>query len=59
MKMPAAKRTITILGDQQLARDIERGVARGQRNVHHVEAANQIPPFVEPNRDKVKMNVGA
>jgi hypothetical protein len=38
MKMPAIKGVITVRGNQQLARDIERGVAPGQRNVHLVEA---------------------
>ena len=38
MKMPASKGVITVRGNQQLARHIERGVAPGQRNVHLVEA---------------------
>jgi hypothetical protein len=54
MKIPAAKGVITIHGNQQLARDIERGVALGQRNVHHVEADKQPPPFIEPKTDKEK-----
>ena len=33
MKMPANKGVITVRGNQQLARDIERGVAPGQRNI--------------------------
>src|SRR6185312_8204724 len=38
MKMPASRGIITVCGNQQLARDIERGVAPGQRNVHVLEA---------------------
>jgi len=38
MKMPASRGIITIHGNQQLARDIERGVSPGQRNVHALEA---------------------
>ena len=38
MKMPASRGIITVRGDQQLARDIERGVAPGQRNIHVLEA---------------------
>ena len=52
MKMPANKGVITVRGNQQLARDIERGVAPGQRNVHLVEADKKPPPLKEPKRDK-------
>jgi len=52
MKMPAIKGVITVRGNQQLARDIERGVAPGQRNVHLVEADKKPPTFKEPKRDK-------
>ena len=36
MKIPAAAGVITVRGDQQLARDIERGVTPGQKNVHNL-----------------------
>jgi len=52
MKMPAIKVVITVRGNQQLARDIERGVAPGQRNAHLVEAGKKTPPLKEPKRDK-------
>ena len=42
MKMPASRGIITICGNQQLARDIERGLAPGQRNVHALEAERSI-----------------
>jgi hypothetical protein len=56
MKIPAAKGVITVRGNQQLARDIEQGVAPGQRNVHHVKLDMKPPPFKEPIRDKEKAN---
>ena len=52
MKMPASKVIITIRGNQQLARDIERGVSPGQRNVHVLETEIEKPQFKEPKRDK-------
>ena len=52
MKMPAIKGVITVRGNQQFARDIERGVAPGQRNIHLVEADKKPPPLKEPKRDK-------
>ena len=56
MKMPAVKGVITVRGNQQLARDIERGVSPGQKNVHVVEAEKQPPLFKEPRRGKEKQN---
>ena len=50
MKMNANKGVITVRGNQQLARDIERGVASGQRNVHLVEADKKPPPIKEPKK---------
>ena len=52
MKMPASKGVITVRGNQQLARDIERGVAFGQRNVHLVEADKKPTPLKEPKRGR-------
>jgi hypothetical protein len=45
MKIPAAKGVITVHGNQELARDIEQGVALGQRNVYHLKADTQPPPI--------------
>ena len=39
MKIPAAKGVIIVYGDQQTARNIEKGVTLGQKNGHHL--ANQ------------------
>ncbi|XP_072146354.1 uncharacterized protein [Setaria viridis] len=36
MKIPAHKGIITVYGDQQMARNIERGAPLGQKNVHHL-----------------------
>ena len=52
MKLPAVKGVITVRRNQQLARDIEWGVAPGQRNVHLVEADRKPSPLKEPKRDK-------
>ena len=52
MKMPAIKGVITVRGNQQLARDIERGVAPGQRNVIWSKLTKNPPPLKEPKRDK-------
>ena len=56
MKIPVAKGIITVRANQQLARDIERGIAPRQRNVHVLEADKKPPPFREPRRDKEKQN---
>lgn len=52
MKIPAAKGIITVHSNQQLARDIGRVVSPRQRNIHHVELDNRLPPFKGPKRDK-------
>ena len=54
MKMPANKGVITVRGNQQLARDIERGVAPGQRNIHLVKADKKPPPLKEQKGTKKK-----
>jgi len=53
--MPASRGIITVRGNQQLARDIERGVAPGQRNVHALEA-ERSPVTENPNKEKVTFN---
>jgi hypothetical protein len=55
MKISTAKGVITVHGNQELAGDIEQGVAPGQRNVHHLKADTQPPPIKEPNRDREKI----
>jgi len=57
MKMPASRGIITVRGNQQLARDIERGVAPGQRNVHALEA-ERSSLTAKPNKEKVTFDEG-
>jgi len=57
MKMPASRGIITVRGDQQLARDIERGVAPGQRNVHVLEA-QKTATFGKISKEKVTFDEG-
>ena len=55
MKIPTAAGVITVRGDQQLARDIERGVTPGQKNVHNLRTDPKPTPFKEQQRDKEKI----
>ena len=57
MKMPASRGIITVRGNQQLARDIERGVAPGQRNVHVLEAEKSTVTE-KPNKEKITFEEG-
>ena len=57
MKMPASRGIITVRGNQQLTRDIERGVAPGQRNVHVLEA-QKTAISEKPNKEKVTFGEG-
>ncbi|XP_072148512.1 uncharacterized protein [Setaria viridis] len=65
MKIPAHKGVITVFGDQQMARNIEKGVAPGQKNVHHLASANEAKSSAkqkthnEPKRDKEKIKISA
>ena len=47
MKIPAPAGVITIRGDQQLARDIERGYTPGQKNVHNLRTEPKSVTFKE------------
>ncbi|XP_072147937.1 uncharacterized protein [Setaria viridis] len=63
MKLSALKGVITMYGDQQMARNIERGSTSGQKNVHHLAAASEAEehetkkPYVEPKRDRNKIKI--
>ena len=57
MKMPSSRCIITLRGNQQLARDIERGVAPGQRNVHVLEA-QKTATSRKINKEKVTFDEG-
>jgi hypothetical protein len=54
MKIPAPTGVITICGDQQLARDIERGYTPGQKNVHNLRTKSKSVIFEEQQRDSEK-----
>ena len=54
MKIPAFVGVIIVRGDQQLARDIERGYTSGQKNVHNLQTKPKSSTFQEQQRDKEK-----
>jgi len=54
MKIPAPAMVITVRGDQQLARDIERGYTPSQKNVHNLRAESKSLTFKEQQRDNEK-----
>jgi hypothetical protein len=56
MKMPAPKGVITVFGNQQEARNIEKGHTPGQTNVYQLKAADErTETYEEPKRGKEKM----
>ncbi|XP_072148513.1 uncharacterized protein [Setaria viridis] len=65
MKIPVHKGVITVYGDQQMARNIERGAAPGQNNVHHLapsseaESTTKKKTYDEPKREKEKIKISA
>jgi hypothetical protein len=59
-KIPAPKGVITVFGDQQEARNIEKGFTPGQSNVHQPNSTEEKKePHVEPKRDKEKIEIAA
>jgi hypothetical protein len=55
MKMPAPKGVITVFGNQQEARNIEKGHTLGQTDVYQLKAADKKKEtYEEPKRDKEK-----
>jgi hypothetical protein len=58
MKIPAPKGVITVFGNQQEARNIEKGFASGQSNVHELNSIEEKKePYVEARRDKEKVEI--
>jgi hypothetical protein len=47
MKMPAPKGVITVFGNQQEARNIEKGHTPGQTNVYQLKAAEETKKIYE------------
>jgi hypothetical protein len=60
MKIPAPKGIITVFGDQQEARDIEKGHTPGQANVYQLKTAEERKkPYEEAKRDREKIEIAA
>jgi hypothetical protein len=60
MKIPAPKVVITVFGDQQEARNIEKGHTPGQTNVHPLNSTEERTElYVEAKRDKQKGEIAA
>jgi hypothetical protein len=60
MKIPAPKGVITVFGDQQEARNIEKGHTPGQANVYQLKTAEERKePYEEAKRDKEKIEIAA
>jgi hypothetical protein len=58
MKIPAPKRVITVFGDEQEARNIEKGHTPGQANVYQLKTAEEKKePYEETKRDKEKIEI--
>jgi hypothetical protein len=60
MKIQAPKGVITVFGDQQEARNIEKGHTPGQTNVYQLNSPEEKrEPFIEAKRDKEKIEIAA
>jgi hypothetical protein len=60
MKIPAPKGVITVFGDQQEARNIEKGHTSGQTNVYQLKSDEERnEPYMEAKRDKEKIEITA
>jgi hypothetical protein len=60
MKIPAPKGVITVFGDQQEARNIEKSHTPGQTNVYQLKSSEERKePYVEVKRDKEKIEIAA
>jgi hypothetical protein len=60
MKIPVPKGVITVFGDQQEARNIEKGHTLGQTNVYQLKTSEERKePYEEAKRDKEKIKIVA
>jgi hypothetical protein len=60
MKIPAPKGVITVFGDQQEARNIEKGHTPGQTNVYQLKSTEERKKlYEEAKRDKEKIEIAA
>jgi hypothetical protein len=58
MKIPAPKGVITVFGDQQEARNIEKGHTPRQTNMHQLNSAEEKrEPYIKAKRDKEKIEI--
>jgi hypothetical protein len=58
VKIPAPKGVIAVFGDQQEARNIEKGHTLGQVNVYQLKTTEQRKePYEEAKRDKEKIEI--
>jgi hypothetical protein len=60
MKITAPKGVITVFGDQQEARNIEKGHTPGKTNVHQLNSTeDRKESYIEAKRDKEKIEIAA
>jgi hypothetical protein len=60
MKIPVPTRVITVFGDQQEARNIEKSHTSGQTNVYQLKTSEERKePYEEAKRDKEKIEIAA
>jgi hypothetical protein len=60
IKIPAPKGVITVFGDQQEARNIEKGHTPGQTNIYQLKSTEERKePYEEAKRDKEKIEIAA
>jgi hypothetical protein len=60
MKIPAPKGVITMFGDQQEARNIEKGHTPEKTNVHQLNSTeDRKEPYIEAKQDKQKIEIAA
>jgi hypothetical protein len=60
MKIPMPKGVITVFGDQQEARNIEKGHTLGQTNVYQLNSPEEeTKPYIEAKRAKEKIEIAA
>jgi hypothetical protein len=60
MKIPVPKGVITVFGDQQEARNIEKCHTSGQTNVYHLKTSEERKePYEEAKRDKENIEIAA
>jgi hypothetical protein len=60
VKIPAPKGVITVFGDQEEAKNIEKGHTPGQTNVYQLKTSEEREePYEEAKRDKQKIEIVA